>query len=548
MSDLVVADKWGNIAPVQHFRKAPAPKMGNAYAHWAGRDYVHLSLPGGAVLQFDLSRLTLADYRVMRDHYQVNATLSVLTFVLHQIDWSITCDDQKIADGIEENLREIWPQLIRSFAQSFWAGYSPMVLDYENNPVSGRTEVRRIKDLIPEECTVNWKQVEGWAPPGHLKPKYNEYDGIKQAGLGFPIPADNTLWYPLLMENGDHYGRKLLRPAFPSWFFSTLIHLFANRYFERFGEPVPVGRANFDDEVETSDGITNGRAAMETILTNLRNRSVVVLPSDRDPETKEYDYDIEYLESQMRGVDFERYMMRLDEEISLSMFTPLLMLRTADVGSYNLGVTHTQMYLWMLNALAGDMKFYLDRYLVERLKSFNHSPKAPRAQWTPRALGRDNVETLRAIVTAMIAGNMAKPDLDELGTALGLSLEEIRIVTEPTADPTADPRTGQGRPERIPNGPQRDVRDTRAPRRSIAARLRPQVIKAYAAEKASSFQPDLGFRRQMVEAAGDADLVDAWYRRMDLFIADAPALFDTAEAYIGALESAMDAQADALGL
>jgi hypothetical protein len=51
------------------------------------------------------------------------------------------------------------------------------------------------------------------------------------------------------MQNGDYYGKKLLRPAFTSWFFSMLVHLFANRYYERFGEPTPVGRAPFDDEI-----------------------------------------------------------------------------------------------------------------------------------------------------------------------------------------------------------------------------------------------------------------------------------------------------------
>jgi hypothetical protein len=52
----------------------------------------------------------------------------------------------------------------------------------------------------------------------------------------------------------------------------------------------------------------------------------------------------------MRGADFERYMTRLDEEMSIGLFTPILLLRTADVGSYNLGQGHMQIYLWMLNA------------------------------------------------------------------------------------------------------------------------------------------------------------------------------------------------------
>ena len=117
--------------------------------------------------------------------------------------------------------------------------------------------IDKFKDLPPEVCSVNWKSVDGWVPPNEpwrVPPKIKIYDGFKQfhygrtlgeSGAGgtgsWPIPVDNTLWYPLMMENGDFYGRKLLRPAFPAWFFSNLMHLFSNRYYERFGEPTPSG-------------------------------------------------------------------------------------------------------------------------------------------------------------------------------------------------------------------------------------------------------------------------------------------------------------------
>lgn len=48
-------------------------------------------------------------------------------------------------------------------------------------------------------------------------------------------------------------------------------------------------------------------------------QSIYCRPSQRQQVglngSMEYDYDLEYLESQMRGADSERYMTRLDEEI-----------------------------------------------------------------------------------------------------------------------------------------------------------------------------------------------------------------------------------------
>lgn len=501
MSDLAPALLDHRGRPITTFRKADPPKTGPSFGAWAGHDKSFLQFPGGQALQFNLDRLTLADFRSMKDHYQINASLTVLAFMIHQLDWHIECSDKKIATAIEEILRVMWTRLVRSMSQAHWAGFSPTAIEYENDLQNERVVISKFKDLLPEECRVKWKEVDG-AVVNNQQKKLKIFDGMTQWGWG-DIPVENTLWYPLLMENGDYYGRKILRSAFPAWYFSILIHLFANRYYERFGEPLPIGRAPFDDDVEFNGETINGKEAMERILTNLRNRSVVTLPSNVQPlshaSTKAiYDYDIEYLESQMRGADFERYLDRLDEEMSLALFTPLLILKTADVGSYNLGVGHMQMYLIMLNALAGDMKEYIDRYVIERLKAYNFSPNAPRAEIVFRRLGRDNAETIRGVITELIRNDRVKPDLDELGQALGLSLTEIRQIQEDPNDPAAtDPRLG--RPNRSQTG--KGLDQPRATARQIAARARSQVEKAWRENRfGKNFNLDLGHQQRFTGA------------------------------------------------
>lgn len=464
--------------------KVLSPKVGDAFGQWAGHDSSFVTLPGGAVMQFDLSRLTLADYRAMRTNYQLGASLNVLTFVMHQIDWSIECDNAEIKTLIEEDLRENWTPLIRALSQSFWAGYSPIAVNYKNSD-DGKVRIDKFKDLVPEECRINWKKEEGWAPAGKPKPTLYKYDGFYQNNS--EIPPENTLWYPLLMENGDHYGRKLLKPAFPSWFFSTLVHLFANRYFERFGEPVPVGRARFDDEVDMGNGtMVNGKKAMEAVVNTIRNRSAVVLPSDRDPVTKEYDYSIEYLESQMRGADFERYLSRLDEEMSLAVFTPVLLFRTADVGSYNLGQAHLRIFQQVLNAIAGDFQFYIQNYLVDRLRVLNFGQKSPMARWVFRRQGGGEIETYKELMTALVNQGRAGPDLEELAAVAGLTFKEYEQVTQepaPAPDPAPDPAA-----------------DARMAKVRTSAPVRPildEAVERAAREYGKGMQrPALGFRKR----------------------------------------------------
>lgn len=523
-------------------KKAEPPRTGAGFGRWSGQDVTYATLPGGGVVQFDLSKLTLGDFRTMRDHYQVNASLAVLSFMQHQSDWHIESKDKKIAEFCEEHLRSIWTELNASLATANWAGYSPNALEWENDLNKKALVINKVKDLIPEDCSVKWDHEEGWAPPGEVKPKVPVYGGIRQLGQRYPIPVENSLWYPLLMENGDYYGRKLLKPAFQSWFFSILVHLFANRYYERFGEPTPIGRAPFDEDIDISGTQKSGQTFMLETLQALRNRSVVVLPNDSMQDTHgriNYDYQIDYLESQMRGADFERYLTRLDEEISIGLFTPILLLRTADVGSYNLGTAHMQVYLWMLNAMNDDRARYIDRFILRKMVNYNFSEKAPDAKIIFRKMGNQNADLLQAMITGLIAKDELRPDITELGQMAGMTLKEIQRTT---ADPGTSGDGGDGGdggkggtnpgPTPPPGGGRKGSNSAaQAVMHDIIARVRPQVENAF---KANTFGPDsnftMGYRRRLEAALKDEGRYDpvgrtaGLYGYMDTWLVDMASL------------------------
>jgi hypothetical protein len=539
-------DHRGEPMRPSNYKKADPPKLGEAFGRWGGDDIQYRQLPGGSVVQFDLSKLTVHDFRAMRDNYQINASLSVLTFMLHQSDWSIECKDKKIAQHCQENLEEMWTQLNRGMGTALWAGYAPNVLQWENDVQSMKVDLKKVKDLVPEECEVNWKKVRGWAPPDKIAPQISIYDGIKQIGAPWPIPVENTFWYPMMMENGDFYGRKLLRSVFQSWYFSILLHLFANRYYERFGEPVPIGRAPFDDELDVGGKRIKGNIHMLQVLTQLRNRSVVVLPNDTTDMgdgKRQYDYDIEYLESQMRGADFERYMTRLDEEMSIGIFTPILLMRTADVGSYQLGQGHMQLYLWMLNAINDDRAQYINKFILGRMVDMNFSPNAPRAKIKFRKMGTNNAEMVKALIQELLRGGKAKVDLEELGQMAGLSLTEVKeTLQDPNPnDPSTDPGSG-GDPEgkgtkpdpRISrNNPTPSKKVKAANRKAIDevltqvfARVRPQIENAARSGTLDSqLVPSLGYIKKFSSAfdEGGKEAAASFYAFMEAWTPEAAA-------------------------
>jgi hypothetical protein len=89
----------GPMGPISsadiHNKKAAPPVLGERYGRWAGPQVQFMTLPGGGTIAFDTSQLTLADLRQMRGHYQINSSLSVLTFMMHQMGWHIECETEE---------------------------------------------------------------------------------------------------------------------------------------------------------------------------------------------------------------------------------------------------------------------------------------------------------------------------------------------------------------------------------------------------------------------------------------------------------------------
>ncbi|ADD80790.1 Mu gp29-like protein [Rhodococcus phage ReqiDocB7] len=526
--------------------KNPKPLVGEVAGAWGGADATFVNLPGGGALKVDTSRLTLGDFRRMSEHPQIASSLRLMSFMMHQLDWKLEGGTAQTRKHCDENLRMIWTPLIRSMSSSHIFGFSPNATQWENKPGSSRIWLNKIKDLVPEECEVKWKFIDGAPIPSEipgaepLKQKVPIFDGIMQRGK-HTVPVTNSFWYPLLMQNGDYKGTKLLRAAFQSWYFSNLIKLFANQYYERFGSPLPVGRAPYDEEINVGTAenpkMIPGNKLMGQIMTNLRNRSIVVLPNQRTQDglggTRTFDYELEYLESQMRGVEFDRMLQRYDEEMSLALFTPLLLMRTADGGGFNQGVGHQQVWLWMLNALAGDYGEYINRYILAPMARFNFGANVEPPRIKFRKLGVAQQETLRAIAQAMLSKGQIKVDVDELGAHLGMELEEIEVLDQPIeapeetddGEPQKDKRTN--RDERLKNDDLPNVTNPKSVTKQITQRVAQQATKEFASGKArKDWTPSLGYHRQLtaaLEASGEwaaEDLATAYSSQLTALLRD----------------------------
>jgi hypothetical protein len=159
-----------------------------------------------------------------------------------------------------------------------------------------------------------------------------------------------------------------------------------------------------------------------------------------------------------------------------------------------------------------------------------------------------------AVVSALISGGKAKPDLDELGKLAGMTLKEIRQTTaDPNAtDPNATGTGAAGDPTTGPAESGTSTGQTAATVKEIVARVRPQVENAM---RDGRFGPDLrlnmGFKnrfRTALEADGvmnPSEKTEQFYSMSDVMMQELVRLdneFSTPDSFVSMVDSLLTNQ------
>lgn len=373
--------------------------------------------------------IKLDTYKKISKHYQVAAAMAVISYSIQQIDWFIQAEDEKVKKVLTISIENIWNRLIRSASKSFIYGFSPNVKVFKLEKIEGKEYIvyKKIKDLDPADCVVKTD-------------KYGVFNGFiyKKGSLQeVTVKPDYAFWYVANMENGNLYGESMLKKIYKPWWFSEKVHTFANRYYERFGEPLVLGRAPSGAKVKNASGATkDAQDLMKEIIENIRNHSSVQLPSDKDTETKEYLYDLKYIESQMRGFDFGTYLDRLDFEMTKGLLLPELTLGGQKGGSYALGSAQIDVFYTNLMGLMDNIVDYVNLYLLPQILQYNFGEDV-KARLAYQPLSIETRKFINTLITEMVKASRLKPDIAQLEERSGVKLKEIEPpAPKPMTAPT----------------------------------------------------------------------------------------------------------------
>ena len=371
--------------------------------------------------------------RIYKNH-QAKACLNIIRFSLQQIDWFIKSDDPEVQKVVTFAMERIWNKLLKAVSKSFRYGFSASVKVFTLANIEGKQYIiyDKIRDLDEKYCDVKVDE-------------YGNYNGFiyrkNTPEFKKEIDPKYSFWFTNDMEAGNLYGNSMLKDVYKPWYFSEKVHQYANRYYERFGEPLVVGRApSGSSRVKDKDGkVQSSQDLMATVIDSIRSHSSAQLPSDKDAEGKNYLYDISYLESQMRGFDFDNYLKRLDMEITRGLLVPDLMFQSGSGGSYALGSAQIEAFYTNLMGIMDNVVDYVNLYIIPQLVEYNFGEgKSAKIAYQP--LSVDSRKFINEMINNLITNGRIMPDMDQIQERSGFKFTEeeikpdINVVTKDQVD------------------------------------------------------------------------------------------------------------------
>jgi len=185
------------------------------------------------------------------------------------------------------------------------------------------------------------------------------------------------------------------------------------------------------------------------------------------------------------------------------------------------------------------MQFYIQNFVVKRLVALNFPGFKDKCKWVFRNQGQGDQDTYKELMSELVRSGYAKPDLDELGSIVGLSFDEIKQLTAPPPDPAPIPPD----PKADPNAPVPTVKAGKSVLDEAVVRVAREV-------GSGKVQTTLGYRNRFVEALvrdGFSEdeakkKADGLYEKLNRFIVNAAPVADNGDDMKNMLQQTVDAE------
>jgi hypothetical protein len=178
----------------------------------------------------------------------------------------------------------------------------------------------------------------------------------------------------LAKEWGNLYGTSRLEAAYEPWYWASVMYLFANRYFERKGDPAVIGRAPAEERTAADGSRVKTLDEAARVISSLRSGGTAVFPDERD-ERGNQRWSFEYMLDDKRADMFISYIEHLQVMKLRAILVPeRTVTQDQATGSYAMASEHTETFLRNEETLLSEIVEHVNKYLVRPLVEFNFGP------------------------------------------------------------------------------------------------------------------------------------------------------------------------------
>lgn len=363
-------------------------------------------------------RRAIRKYREMRDNDPViGALMTAIDMMLRAVDFRVEpVDDSAEAEGAREYVESVLDDMEHGFdeflseAVSFLAyGFATFEVVYKRRGgmLTDNPERRSKFDdgLFGIRKLASRAQ---WTVEEFVQDDRGNVLGIRQEalynGARVVLPLNKLIYLRTAAADNAPVGRSILRNAYLPYYYASHVTTIESIAIERELNGLPVAR--IPTEYLAADATATHKQLREKIKQIARDvkfndQGYIVLPSDliENPDgtkTSHRMVDLELLTSSgTRNIDTGGVIKRHQQDMARSVMADFLMLGQSEKGSFALSKSKTDLFLRSLEGYANYLASALNKQLLEPLWQIN---------------GMDY-----AIMPSIVPGDVAPPDLEELG-------------------------------------------------------------------------------------------------------------------------------------
>lgn len=208
--------------------------------------------------------------------------------------------------------------------------------------------------------------------PSTVKFRMNDYGDVIEivqeiGDKKINIPIEKAIHFTHDSEFGNPYGSSALHAVHKHWYIKDQMYKFANMAYERNGSPLLVGTVKNKNEV----------GKMRRILDSILSRTGVAISGTDD---------IKVLDT-TKTMDFVHYINHHNMMIMRGLMIPSLLFGNegSGTGSYALGQSHFDIFLFRLQSIQRDLEKVINDKIIKRLIDINFGKQDmyPELQFAP---------------------------------------------------------------------------------------------------------------------------------------------------------------------